>query len=265
MLAPLAYLPWRVGASVINGLTLSIVAVATFREKPGRWAYLAVVLATLNVPMALLLWNSQIDSLNLLGYLILPWGIPLLLIKPTLGIWVLLARRNWFIVGCILFALSLLIWGWWPANLIDLHVISDYVDSIYSPTPAAMGWYKLGWPIGVLGLFLMLFTNRKDPMQLMAAGSFLMPHIFPYHFVMLLPTLGRFTGAKQITLWLTSWTLALPFALWQQGAWLGYVFPLIVWYFIWQEAPAAETWLEYIGDSVQRFRVTTKAVQTSHS
>jgi len=246
LLSPIAFLPWRWGFSLVNGLTLAALGMVTYRERPGRWAFLAVAMVTLSVPVVVLLWDGQIDGLALLGYLLLPWGLPLFLIKPTLGLWALLARKDWMIAGIIFAALSFLFWGWWPDQAFRIHVISDYTHPLFGPHPASMGWFKLGWPIALAGIGLMLFTNRKDPFHLMAAGSFLMPYVFPYHFILLLPVLGRFRHVKQLTLWLSSWILILPFALGSKAAWLGYAFPLMVWYFLWRETRIEDTWLTFL-------------------
>ena len=237
--SPLALaLPWRWGLAISNGLTLSAVAVVTLRESGAnnRWGYVGAALAILTPPIAVLLWAGQVDGWGLIGYLLLPWGVPLLLVKPTIGAFALLARKSWFLAGLIFALITFLVWPGWPAQLIGIHVVGEF-DHM-----ASMGWYKLSWPITLLGLVLMLFTNRKDPMHLMAAGVFLMPYVFPYHLVLLLPTLGRFTYLRQLLLWLCVWLMALPFALGSQWAWSGYVFPLVVWFLLWQEAPKESTW-----------------------
>jgi len=182
---PLGSLPWRWGLAFSNGLTLAALAVATLHESRNRWGYVAALMAVLSLPVALLLWDGNVDGWPLLGYLLLPWGVPLLLIKPTIGAFALLARRSWFIAGAIFAVLSLAIWGWWPAQAINIHVVGNYKH------PAAMGWYVLGWPILLLGAVLLLLSNRKDPIQLMAAGSFAMPYVFTSHLILLLPALGR--------------------------------------------------------------------------
>lgn len=253
LISPIAYLPWRWGLALVNGFTLAALGIVTYRERPGRWAYVGVAMATLSVPVMVLLWDGQIDGLALLGFLVLPWGTPLLLIKPTLGIFSLLARKSWAFAGFVFAALSILLWGWWPGQAIRIHVLSDYL-SLSDPHPASMGWFNLGWPIALIGMGLMPLTSRKDPMHLMAAGSFLMPYVFPYHFILLLPTLGRFSHGRQLTLWLLSWTLFFPFAFGPSGALLGYIFPLATWYFLWRETPAKDTWLATLQQSVRRLK-----------
>lgn len=233
----LAYLPWRWGLTFSNGLTIAAVSIATFRESRNRWGYVAAVMALLSFPVMILVWDGNVDGWALLGYLLLPWGVPLLLIKPTIGAFALLARRSWFIAGAIFAVVSVLIWGWWPAQAIGIHVIGDYKHT------AAMGWYVLGWPIGLIGVLMFLLSNRKDPIHLMASGSFLMPYVFPYHFILLLPALGRLESVRQEILWVISWTLIVPFAFGSEWSLVGYLFPLAVWLLLRKGVTIEDTWL----------------------
>lgn len=243
--SPLAALPWRWGLAFSNGLTVAGVAIATLREGRDRWGYLGAVMAVLSFPVMILIWDGNVDGWAMLGYVLLPWGVPLLLIKPTIGTFALLARRSWFIAGAVFAVLSVVIWGWWPAQAIGLHVVGDYKHT------AALGWYVLGWPIGLAGLVMLLLSNRKDPLQLMAAGSFAMPYVFPYHFILLLPALGRVKFLRQEILWVISWTLLIPFAFGSEWSWVGYGFPLTVWWYLREDVQPADTWL---GELRRRWR-----------
>ena len=40
----------------------------------------------------------------------------------------------------------------------------------------------------------------------MAAGSLATPHLFPYHFILLTPSLGRMKRPWMIATWLIAWT-----------------------------------------------------------
>jgi hypothetical protein len=41
---------------------------------------------------------------------------------------------------------------------------------------------------------------------MMAAGTFATPHLFPYHFIMLMPSLARMKWPWLIATWIISWT-----------------------------------------------------------
>ncbi|MCW5874083.1 MAG: hypothetical protein KIS88_05505 [Anaerolineales bacterium] len=234
---PLAVQPWRWGLALSNGLTLAAVAIATYQQRRDRWGTLGAVLAVLTPHVFVLLWAGQVDGWALLGYLIMPWGVPLLLIKPTIGAFALLTRRSWFLAGVIFALLTLVVWGWWPAETLRLHV----TEHVY--TASTMGWYILGWPVAVLALGLLLFTNRKDPFHMMAAGAFAMPYAFPYHFVLLLPLFGRWAGLRQLLLWLAAWVAGVSFAMEAAWAWTGYLFPMVAWVLMFTETKPADTWL----------------------
>lgn len=219
----------------------------TYREGKDAWRYVGVMMAIFSVPTLVLMWGGQIDGWALLGFLILPWGVPLLIVKPTLISFALLARKEWIIGGVIFGGLSLLIWGWWPQSLIE--TIPGRLGH-----PAAVGWEIVGWPLAVFGLLLFLFSNRSDPFHLIAAGSFLMPYLLTYHFVSLLPILGRTTRIKQLGLWLASWLLILPFAIGGPWRFLAYLFPLAVWIVIKTDGNPQETWYSWGMGQLKRLR-----------
>lgn len=249
--APLALtLPWRLGLAASNALTLSALAIATLRESGARtrWGYVGALMAVVSPPVVVLLWAGQVDGWGLIGYMLLPWAVPLLIIKPTVAAFALFARRSWFLAALAFAAITLLLWPSWPSQAIGIHVEGDY------PHVASMGWFKLGWPIGILGLLLMLFTNRKDPLHLIAAGGFLMPYVFPYHFVFLLPVLGRFRYFQQLLLWISIWIMSLPFMLGPQWALVSYLFPLLAWFLIWRASPPEDTWLAALHQFAGRLR-----------
>ncbi len=245
---PLAILPWRWGLAFSNGLTLAAVAILTYQQRRDRWSTLGAVMAVLSPPVLVLLWAGNVDGWALLGFMTLPWGVPLLLIKPTLGAFALLTRRTWFLAGLIFAAITLLVWGWWPAQSIGMHVTGGNLHS-----SSSMGWYILGWPIGLLGLALLFFTNRRDPWHMMAAGAFVMPYVFPYHFIILLPVIGRWGGLRQLLVWLAAWLLFVSFIMGYDWAWAGYIFPMVVWILIYTETKPEETWLAELKRVVSNF------------
>lgn len=199
---------WRSEMAVLNGLTIVTVAVATAREVGStRDRLLAAGMAILSPPVILLVWVGQIDALGVLGLLLMPWGIPLLLMKPQVLGWAMISRRRWMLITCVFLAASLLIWGWWPPG-----VVSPLGPS-RTESPIDMGWAKAGWHILVLGLIMLMFTNR-DPHRLLAVGAFLAPYLQPYHLAVLLPALGRARGWHRWLLWAAAWITGLATAIW---------------------------------------------------
>jgi hypothetical protein len=141
--------------------------------------------------------------------LLLPWGAPLALMKPQLSAFALLAKKKWFLAGAIWGVLSLAIWGLWPLNF--LMVMEPAWKVEWTQDISLFPW---GLLIGVP----LLWFSREDEDLLMAAGSFITPHLFPYHFMLLMPALGRMTVFWAVLTWLVSWTPLL--ANWLgNGAW----------------------------------------------
>ena len=119
-------------------------------------------MALLTPPVFMILWEGNIDGFVLLGLVALPLGVPLVMLKPTIAGWAVLARRQWFLWSVGFGLITLIVWRLWPLEMIGIFT-TDYLH------PMAMGWHNLGWPIAVIGIAMLLFTNA-DPIRLMAAG-----------------------------------------------------------------------------------------------
>jgi hypothetical protein len=116
---------------------------------------------------------------------------------------------------------SILIWGWWPSTIIAARS--------HSPAaPSAMGWLAMGWPVFLLGLLLFPFSG-PDPLRLMASGVLLTPFFMPYHYVFLLPALGRVRGWRRWVLWLLAWTTAAVLVFGGLAKYFALSFPIAVW------------------------------------
>ena len=227
ILFPFAQIPWRASFSLMNSLMFMIVAVATAREArvyPLASRLGASVMAITTAPLLILLWQGNIDGLVLLGYVAFPPGVVLSLIKPTIAGWAILARRQWMLWGLGFGVLSIIVWGFWPASLRDVFDYRYY-------HPMAMGWQNLGWPVALLGLILLVFTNA-DPLRLMAAGSFLSPYVMPNHYLVLLPALGRVHGWRRWLLWGWAWVVGLVPGFVGITRYIALGFPLAVWWLL---------------------------------
>lgn len=244
-LFPLIMLPWRQGLSLLNALLLMTVAVAAARESRAfpRSAMLgAALLAVLSAPVWMLTWQGTIDGVVLLGFVFLPPGVLWMLLKPQIAVWGILARRNWVLSAIICIGISLLIWGWWPQEM--LNALSHLVGH-----PIAMGWQVLGLPVLVVGLILLICSDA-DPLRLMAAGSFLVPYLMSVHLVLLLPAIGRVNGRSRWVLWAASWLLILPAMF--QSDWSKYaamLFPLVVWWLLRPSANSEATVAQIAGNA----------------
>jgi len=219
ILRPLTLLPWRVGLSFHLSVLLLTVAISAGW---GAHRYLeAALLAVLTPPVWMLMWLGQVDGLAMWGLMFLPLGLPWALLKPNITVWAVFARWQWVAWATALGLVSLLIWGWWPGRLLAARALC-YVH------PSAMGWGNLGWPVLALGLVLFPFSGR-DPLRLMASGALLVPFLMPYHFLMLLPALGRVYGWKRWLLWLLAWTTGAVPAIGGVARYVALSFPVAVW------------------------------------
>ena len=227
VLSPLNALTWRSGLALLNALMLMAVAVGAAKAVDGgRLSRLgAVLLALLTPPVFMALWLGNIEGLVLLGLVALPPGVVLALMKPNLTLWAMLARRRWLFWSAALFLGSLLVWGWWPARTFsEMGRLGE--------NPMTIGWYNLGWPVGLLGAILLLLSNA-DPLRLMAAGFLVTPYLMPNHSLLLLPALGRVTGWKRLILWGLAWVSGIASGMnVGPGRYLGLAFPLAVWWLL---------------------------------
>jgi hypothetical protein len=186
----------------IVGITLASLVYRTYHYKK---TYLPVILAVLSLPTLWVLFMGNVDGFVLLGLISLPWGTPLALMKPQIAGFALLARRKFIIAGAVWIIITFLIWGFWPTRF--LMVLTPEWKSEWTQDISLFPW---GLIVGIP----LLWFSRGDEDLLMAAGSFVTPHLFPYHFIMLVPSFARMNLPWMLITWLISWT---PFS----SNWIG--------------------------------------------
>jgi hypothetical protein len=187
----------------------------------------AALLALLSPPVWYLLWDGQIDGLVLLGLLFLPWSIPLVLLRPQIIGWVLITRKKWALWMVVWLAASFLIWGQWISQSFSLSA-----GSVAHPT--AMGWNTLGWPVLLVGLWMIL-SSRGDPWRILAGAFLASPYVQPYHMTMLLPALGRVKGWQRLLLWLGVWVVGAVPGFMGITKYLALSLPIMIWLFLKEE------------------------------
>jgi hypothetical protein len=197
---PSWWVPWaRPLISLLNlplvfSLTLIAIAIHCYRRSK---SFLPALLAVLSLPTLWSLFLGEVAGLPLAGLLCLPWAVPVVLLKPQLAAFALLSRRKWFLAACMWLLLSLVIWGPWPLDL--LFVQSSEWKAMHPQDISLFPW-------GVLIAAPLMWFSRGDEDLLMAAGSFATPHLFPYHFILLMPSLARMSPPWMLGTWLLSWT-----------------------------------------------------------
>ncbi|HEB65548.1 MAG TPA: hypothetical protein ENJ02_08405 [Chloroflexi bacterium] len=197
---PSLWMPWtKVIVDALNypaifAITVLSLAIRSYRYRP---SVPALVLGFISLPTLWMLFLGNLDGLAALGLLTLPFGAPLVLIKPQIASFALLAKKNSFLVGVVWVVFSFVVWGFWPLNLL---------------TVLGAGWHE-EWvqdislfPWGLLLALPLLWLSRGDEDLLMAAGSLGTPHLFPYHFIVLMPALARMRWPWMLLTWAVSWT-----------------------------------------------------------
>ena len=165
-----------------------IVRMWRYRARPWR-----VMLALISLPTLWLLFLGNVDGLVMVGLLLLPvLGVPLVLIKPQVASFSLLSNRRTIATALIWVALSIVLWGLWPLNMLSVGNAQWRAD-----WPQDITLY----PWGALLALPLLWLSRGDEDMLMAAGSLMTPHLFPYHFYILMPSLGRMRARWAILSW----------------------------------------------------------------
>lgn len=215
--------PWTVviirflNYSLVVAITLYSIIVRAYRYNKSPYP---MALAILSLPTLWVLYLGNLDGIVLLGLLVLPLGAPLALMKPQLSAFALLANKKHIIAGIIWFLISLMIWGLWPLNLLTVLTPEWKTHWIQDITL---------FPWGLIIAIPLLWFSRGDQDLLMAAGSFATPHLFPYHFVVLMPALARMKIPWMIITWVVSWMPLL--ANWLgPGAWrFGNLLGLCIW------------------------------------
>jgi hypothetical protein len=187
---------------LIFAITVLAMGIRSFQYKPSP---LALFLALISLPTLWVFYLGNLDGLVLLGLISLPLGAPLVLIKPQVASFALLAKKNSIYFTIIWILISFMIWGFWPTNF----------STLFTPE------WKQEWvqditlfPWGILIALPMMWFSRGDEDLLMASGSLGTPHLFPYHFIVLMPALARMRWYWMVITWAVSWT---PFL----SNWLG--------------------------------------------
>jgi hypothetical protein len=215
--------PWtKVIIGFINwpfvfAITLLSVGLRCFRY---RRSPIPMFFAIVSLPTLWVLFMGNLDGLVLLGLLVLPWGAPLVLMKPQLAAFALLASKKNFIAGAIWFVLSLFIWGFWPLNF---FLVFDQSWKVEWTQDIAL------FPWGLVIALPLMWFSRKDEDLLMAAGSFATPHLFPYHFILLMPSLARMKWPWLISTWIITWTPLLANWLGPNGWRFGNLMSIFFW------------------------------------
>jgi len=170
------------------------ISIRSFQNNPSPFP---AILALLSLPTLWVIFMGNVDGLVLLGIMILPVGIPLVLMKPQIAAFSILANRKWLIIALIFGILTLILWGFWPERFLMVTTQEWKTEWIQDITL---------FPWGIIPGLILLWFSKGDEDLLMAAGSLMTPHLFPYHFIILMPALARMKWYWMLMTWAVSWT-----------------------------------------------------------
>jgi hypothetical protein len=199
---PIIKLISPLGFGFVFALTILGISIRSFKYKRSA---IPILLAICSLPTLWVLFMGNIDGLILFGMLLMPPAVPLVLMKPQISAFSLLAKRKWLFAGVIWVIISFIIWGFWPERLLLVTTSTWKAEWVQDISLFPWGMW-LGLPL--------LYFSRGDQDLLMAAGSLMTPHLFPYHFIILMPSLARMKWYWMLITYLVSCT---PFL----ANWLG--------------------------------------------
>lgn len=176
----------------IFAITVMALALRAYRYRPSP---LALLLCFLSLPTLWMFFLGNLDGLVSLGLITLPLGAPLVLVKPQVAGYALLARKSSLMAGGVWLLISFAIWGFWPVNMLEVFTPEWNQEWVQDITL---------FPWGLLVALPLMWFSRGDEDLLMAAGSFASPHLFPYHFMVLMPALARMRRPWMVTTWAVS-------------------------------------------------------------
>ncbi len=175
-------------------ITVLSMAIRVYQYRPR--SPLIIIPVLISLPTLWVFFMGNVDGLVMLGLLLLPLGAPLVLLKPQLAGFALLAHKKYFAAAAVWVLISFIIWGFWPLNL----------QVVFTPTWRAEWQQDITlFPWGLIVAIPLLWLSRNDQDLLMAAGSFATPHLFPYHFIVLMPALARMKWYWALLTWLMAW------------------------------------------------------------
>jgi hypothetical protein len=220
------YPPWMSYVRFLTwpGLVGVSYAALTLALYQRRASPLVMGAAFLSLPSLWVLFLGQLDGVVLLGLTAMPWLVPLAMLKPQLSVFAFLARKEWTIVLALWLLLTMLIWGLWP---LDMLQYDQHWKAIYQVEAQPQNISLWPW---ALPLSLVLhWLSRGDMDMLMLAGSFAVPHLIPYNYLVVLPTLARVNQFLALALVGISYMPLLANWVGPWGWYLGHLFAASLW------------------------------------
>lgn len=198
LLLPLRLLPVPMAVLVQLCVYFCLIVLIVFRFGGDTRAVLIALVSFIGMDSAL---ELNLDWLVCIGILVpAAFSGIFLLVKPqnAMGYWLSFKRREFIqalIVVLALLAVSLIVWGWWPAKM-WAAIQANSLGKFYNLAPSALINNLFGWnvfinPLSVMiGLWLSWVAfKRRDPILAILAWIFFAPYLTTYalllHFALL--------------------------------------------------------------------------------
>lgn len=207
-----SYLTWP----LLIGFTFTGLALGLYQR---RASLLVMGIAFFTLPALWVVFLGQIEGLIVFGLTGMPWLVPFVTIKPQVGYLAFLARKKDLVVLLIWMAVTIVIWGLWPLDMLTISTFTAWQE----PHDISL------WPWSLPVVIVLLWLSRGDEDMLMLAGIFALPYLHPYHYFVVLPAMARLHGWVAVLAAVVSW---LPLLANWLGPWawqLGHLFPVILW------------------------------------
>ena len=209
----LGFLNWP----LVVAVTLFSIILRSYRYNPSPWP---IMLAVLSLPTLWVIFMGNLDGLVLLGLCFLPWAVPLATMKPQVAAFALLAKKSYILAGIAWGLLTLILYGLWPRNFLMVLAPEWRIEWVQDISL---------FPWGLLVAIPLLWLSRGDEDLLMIAGSFATPHLFPYHYILVMPALGRMRPIWMVLCWLISWSPLIANWIGPLGWRMGNILGVLLW------------------------------------
>lgn len=215
LLFPFRYLSENTSLAVNTTLNLMAIGLLVLSRKG---SVLSLFLSLTSFPVLSAIANGNIEWVLAIGFILKnEWGVPLLLLKPQVGIMAILSwdafKKNkvlFFVPSILTILLSFIIWGnWLPDVIKNIHNLQN--------AQYGMGSWNISlfpWSIPV-GLFLLYWIVKKAPANSEILGILATLCIVPYFAIYSVGILYALISVKNkriaIALWFLLWLFPFVF------------------------------------------------------